>query len=135
MRYKKTTRAADRPRKLASLPDRKSVLVVDDDADQRELLSELLALDGYRVSCAENGKAALEQLRKTAIAPALILLDLAMPIMDGRAFMQRFRRRKRKIPVLVMTGEDSPAVAGATVVLNKPVKPAALLSCIKQFLA
>ena len=135
MRCKKLKTAADSLGKLTPIADPKSVLIVEDNTDQRELLSELLALNGYRVSCAENGKDALEKLRKIPIPPALILLDLMMPIMDGWAFMRRFRRRKAKIPVLVMTGEDSPTVAGAAAILNKPVKPTALLSFLKQFLA
>jgi len=135
MRCKKLKKAADSLGKLAPIADPKSVLIVEDNTDQRELLSELLALNGYRVSCAENGKDALEKLRKIPIPPALILLDLMMPIMDGWAFMRRFRRRKAKIPVLVMTGEDSRTVAGAAAILSKPVKPTALLSFLKQFLA
>ncbi len=135
MRYKKLKEESDSRAKLRCLADSKSVLVVEDNTDQRELLSELLRLNGYRVSSAENGKEALEQLDTTPIPPALILLDLSMPIMDGRAFLQRFRRRNCKIPVLVMTGEDYPAVAGAAAVLNKPVAASALLSFIKQCLS
>ena len=136
MRYKKLKEESDSRRaKLRCLADPKSVLVVEDNTDQRELLSELLALNGYRVSSAENGKEALEQLDTTPTPPALILLDLSMPIMDGRAFLQRFRQRNSKIPVLVMTGEEFPAVAGAAAVLNKPVAASALLSFIKQCLS
>ena len=135
MRFKKLKEESDSRAKLRCLADPKSVLVVEDNTDQRELLSELLALNGYRVSSAENGKVALEQLDRTPIPPALILLDLSMPIMDGRAFLKRFRRRNPKIPVLVMTGEDYPAVAGAAAVLNKPVAASALLSFIKQCLS
>ena len=135
MRFKKLKEESDSRAKLRCLADSKSVLVVEDNTDQRELLSELLALNGYRVSSAENGKVALEQLDTTPIPPALILLDLSMPIMDGRAFLKRFRRRNPKIPVLVMTGEDYPAVAGAAAVLNKPVAASALLSFIKQCLS
>ncbi len=135
MRYKKLKEESDSRAKLRCLADPKSVLVVEDNTDQREVLSELLALNGYRVSSAENGKVALEQLDTTPIPPALILLDLSMPIMDGRAFLKRFRRRNPKIPVLVMTGEDYPAVAGAAAVLNKPVAASALLSFIKQCLS
>ncbi len=135
MRYKTLKEESDSRAKLRCLADSKSVLVVEDNTDQRELLSELLALNGYRVSSAENGKEALEQLDTTPTPPALILLDLSMPIMDGRAFLKRFRRRNPKIPVLVMTGEDYPAVAGAAAVLNKPVAASALLSFIKQCLS
>jgi len=135
MRSKKLKEEADSRTNLRVLADPKSVLVVEDNTDQRELLSELLALNGYRVSSAGNGKEALEQLDTTPIPPGLILLDLSMPLMDGRAFLQRFHRRNPKIPVLVMTGEDSPAVAGAAAVLNKPVEARALFSFIKQCLS
>ncbi len=135
MRFKKLKEESDSRAKLRCLADSKSVLVVEDNTDQRELLSELLALNGYRVSSAENGKEALEQLDTTPTPPALILLDLSMPIMDGRAFLQRFRQRNSKIPVLVMTGEDFPAVAGAAAVLSKPLEASALLSFIKQCLS
>jgi DNA-binding NtrC family response regulator len=134
MRSKELKEAADCRGELVPLADSQSVLIVDGDIDQRESLRELLALNGYRVSCAENGKDALDKLSNTPIPPALIILDLTMPIMDGRAFMQRFRPRKPKTPVLVMTGEDCGAVTGAAAVLNKPVRPTALLSFIKQFL-
>jgi len=134
MRSKELKGAANCRGELVPIADSKSVLIVEDDIDQRESLSELLALNGYRVSCAENGKDALAKLNNTPIPPALIILDLTMPIMDGRAFMQRFRPRKPQTPVLVMTGEDCPAVTSATAVLNKPVWPTALLSFIKQFL-
>jgi len=122
-------------RRPGSIAEARSVLIVEDDIDQRESLSELLALNGYLVSCAENGKDALDKLSKAPIPPALILLDLTMPVMDGWAFMRRFRPHKRRIPVLVMTAEDSPSVPGAAAVLNKPFKPAALLSCLEQFLS
>jgi CheY-like chemotaxis protein len=129
MRYKKLQEEADSRANLRVLADPKSILVGEDNADQREVLSELLALNGYRVSSAENGKEALEQLDTTSTPPALVLLDLSMPIMDGRAFLQRFRWRNSKIPVLVMTGEDSPAAADHSADLDdlfrrpEPIQP------------
>lgn len=91
MRYKKLKAEADSRANFRVLADPKSILIVEDNTDQRELLSELLALNGYWVSSADNGKEALEQLDETLIPPALILLDLSMPIVDGRAFLQRLR--------------------------------------------
>ncbi len=79
------------------------VLVVDDDRDIRESLTELLELENYRVASARHGAEALELAR--AERPALILLDLFMPVMDG----EEFRRRQREdpelsaIPVVVMS--------------------------------
>jgi len=74
---------------------RRHVLVVDDDRDIRETLQELLEQEGYEVETAPNGLEALAVARSDR--PALILLDLFMPIMDGLAF----RRAQLEDPELV----------------------------------
>jgi CheY-like chemotaxis protein len=80
-----------------------SVLVIDDDEDIREILSEILVRAGYSVVGASNGAEALRVLE--TVLPCLILLDLNMPIMDGF----EFRRRQRldpaleRIPTVVMS--------------------------------
>jgi CheY-like chemotaxis protein len=82
------------------------VLVVEDDPGNRELLVRMLEKDGYLVSGAENGSVALECVAKEL--PALILLDLMMPVMDGFAFLEALRQRPdfSKIPVVVVTAKD-----------------------------
>jgi CheY-like chemotaxis protein len=83
------------------------VLVVDDDADSRMLMAELLTFEGYRVATASNGREALNQL--SAEAPSVILLDLEMPVMDGRSFRQRQLQMPgplRSVPVIVCSGSD-----------------------------
>ncbi len=60
------------------------ILVVDDDLDACEALSEFLKLNGYNVACAENGQIALAEIRTRPVPPALILLDMLMPVMDGQ---------------------------------------------------
>jgi CheY-like chemotaxis protein len=82
------------------------VLVVDDDATVRQLLRRMLEPEGYTVVEAENGRAALERLREGP--PALILLDLMMPEMDGFEFLTEFRRNEgwRTIPIVVITAKD-----------------------------
>ena len=74
MRYKKLKEEGDSRAKLRCLADPKSVLIVEDNTDQRELLSELLALNGYRVSSADNGKEALEQVDTSPVSPAYLRL-------------------------------------------------------------
>jgi CheY-like chemotaxis protein len=71
------------------------ILVVDDDAELRRALAEVLTDVGYVVSCAPNGEEALRELRR-APAPDAIVLDLAMPVMDGWTF----RARQRSDPAL-----------------------------------
>jgi len=102
------------------------ILLVEDNRDLREALGAVLEDAGYDVAFAPNGKAALDLLRK-GVAPAVILLDLAMPVMSGWAF----RRRQAAdpalaaIPVIVLSADpraaslaDSPGIRD---VLAKPV--------------
>jgi CheY-like chemotaxis protein len=79
------------------------VLIVDDDDDSRIMLATLLTVDGYRVITASNGAQALDQARLHH--PCLILLDLTMPVMDGRTFRERqlADRAIRDIPVALVT--------------------------------
>ena len=83
-----------------------SVLLVEDDASNREMLRRTLEKEGWKVLEAENGRLGLE--RVAAEVPALILLDLMMPEMDGFAFMQELRQRPdcRQVPVIVITAKD-----------------------------
>jgi CheY-like chemotaxis protein len=84
--------------------DRK-ILVVDDDADNRELLVELLALSGYSAVAAENGVEALTHL-DAGLAPDLVLTDLTMPLMSGWDLCETLKKSKawRSIPVIVLCG-------------------------------
>jgi CheY-like chemotaxis protein len=83
-----------------------SVLIVEDDEQAREMLRRALSKEGWQVLEAGNGRMALERLN--GLVPALILLDLMMPEMDGFEFMQQLRQRPdcRLVPVLVITAKD-----------------------------
>lgn len=70
------------------------VLIVEDDADIRETLGELLRTEGYETAAAANGLEALAAARR--VPPDLIVLDLMMPVMDG----WKFRAEQRQDPVL-----------------------------------
>lgn len=103
----------------------KSVLIIDDDPDIRELLGEFLTGQGFVVHLARDGRHALQLLAKIE-APDVILLDYLMPGMSGSAFLDRKRRnsRIRCIPVVVLSGwtrEWTPARLDAVEVLSKPV--------------
>ena len=82
---------------------RKSILVVDDDADASEIVRRLLELDGWSVQTASNGREALEVLQKDT--PALIVVDLVMPVMDGFSLMEHLQASAelRDIPTLVVS--------------------------------
>jgi CheY-like chemotaxis protein len=81
------------------------VLIVEDDGELRELLRVALEGDGYRVSTVPNGRAALTHLRSTADT-CIIVLDLKLPVMDGRTFRaaQCRDRSLAWIPVVVLSG-------------------------------
>jgi CheY-like chemotaxis protein len=82
---------------------RKSILVVDDDADASEIVRRLFELDGWSVQTASNGREALEVLQKDT--PALIVVDLVMPVMDGFSLMEHLQASAdlRDIPTLVVS--------------------------------
>ncbi len=89
----------------------KTILVVDDKAGVRQLLSEYLAGQGFKVVTATNGREALYAARHET--PDAILLDIMMPEMDGYEFLQQYRR-ERSVPVIIITAreEESDAVLG-----------------------
>jgi len=83
-----------------------TVLVVEDDADTRDMLQRLLTRENWAVTEATNGRVALERMAESQ--PELILLDLMMPEMDGFAFLEALRQQDawRSIPVVVVTAID-----------------------------
>jgi signal transduction histidine kinase/CheY-like chemotaxis protein len=91
---------------LGSDTQNQKVLVIDDDKDVRELLSRLLKDAGYRPIDARDGK---EGLERTKDEPALIILDLEMPRMDGFEFLDNYIKdvpEDKRAPVLVFSGKD-----------------------------
>jgi len=108
------------------------VLVVDDEPMVRETLGQVLSDEGYVVDLAVDGESALERIR--AAKPDAILLDLMMPGMNGRQFLQALREDKHwdSIPVLIMTAvhglEVNLATLGASEVVEKPFNVDELLN-------
>jgi two-component system, OmpR family, response regulator MprA len=116
-----------------------NLLVVEDDRDVRESLLRVLSDVGYRARGVADGQAALDELRRPGAAyPALMLLDLRMPRMDGRRLQEEIARDPAlagaHIPVIVLSADSrqsiEPPVPGAVAVLAKPVRLERLLSLI-----
>lgn len=83
----------------------KTVLVVDDEANQRELYAEELKLEGYNVLCAANGREALEAVRTQS--PDLVILDINMPGMDGLDTLNQLLEINARLPVIINTAYAS----------------------------
>ena len=100
------TRLSGLLREYCPTPGDRPILIVEDDEISRHLLRRNLEREGYPVMLAEDGRAALDQIRLRL--PALILLDLMMPEMDGFAFAQAAREQKdlRDVPIIVLTAKD-----------------------------
>jgi CheY-like chemotaxis protein len=117
-----------------------AVLVVDDDLDIREALSEILADRGFQVSCAANGREALTLLRSTTDPPSVILLDLMMPILDGYGFLEEHRNdvSLAVIPVAIITaghGVDRARIGEVTPIVSKPINMTRLFSVLDDLCA
>jgi CheY-like chemotaxis protein len=118
-------------------PQVKTILVVDDDPEERESMSFFLDAKGYSVVEAENGQEALEVLKRIRRLPCLVVLDLFMPVLNGREFLKRLAQDPvlRDIPVIVVSGNDNfdGPLEGVAAYLRKPVKPDRLVEIVDQY--
>jgi two-component system phosphate regulon response regulator OmpR len=122
-----------------AVPDDAHVLVVDDDARLRTLLSRYLAENGFRVTTAENAGEARDKLR--FMNPDLLVLDVMMPDESGLTLTESLRRdHPGQVPVLLLTARGSPEdriagfEAGADDYLGKPFDPRELVLRIRAML-
>lgn len=110
------------------------VLIVEDDADLREAIAEVMELSGYRARCAADGHEALRVLRAGDEQPLAILLDLMMPRMSGPELLAVLHADDAlgRIPVVVITASTHIDLdgLGARAVLRKPVAIPALLQTL-----
>jgi CheY-like chemotaxis protein len=116
------------------------ILVVDDDRDIRDSLVELLTDHGFPAIGAGNGVEALEILRTRASPPSLILLDLMMPVMNGREFRERQLESPAlsAIPVIVISAYsdvEQQARALALDHLRKPLAMRPLIDAVRRHCA
>lgn len=110
------------------------IFVVDDNTAIRELFRTLLETEGYAVTEATDGQHALELLAKGAL-PALILLDMNMPVLNGKDFMLRLKMTPSlsKIPVIVVAAiEASDVPPGAAHFFRKPADLDELLAVVSK---
>jgi CheY-like chemotaxis protein len=113
------------------------ILIVEDDADLREMMAQLLSLEGFQAATVANGSEALQYLHNGHVKPDVILLDLMMPVMDG----WEFRRKQQAdpafadVPVIVLSALDQSRAADvqAEAFLKKPLDFDRLLQLVRQY--
>jgi CheY-like chemotaxis protein len=112
----------------------KRVLVVDDDADMRRAIKEVLVDQGLRVDIAGDGREALDRARDAE--PALVILDITLPLVDGYTVADELRQRFGVLPILAITADGrAPQKArrvGAYAYLRKPFELDDLLAIVAR---
>jgi CheY-like chemotaxis protein len=115
------------------------ILLIDDNRESCDALAEFLSRQGHAVQCAANGSEGLRLLADSKTRPALILLDLEMPVLDGWGFLAERSKDPilTDVPAVIMSGYGDVAQkakeAGAVAVVRKPIHPQALLRLIEHF--
>jgi CheY-like chemotaxis protein len=112
------------------------ILVVEDDDELRDALSDMLAAHGYRLHTAADGQEALRLLTRKTIRPALIILDVMMPVMDGLTLLDKLGEDPSlaTIPVVVLSAQSQHGTAFPTSVvgvLGKPLELPELLEVVR----
>ena|SRR5579864_3850102 len=120
----------------ASMAPNERVLVVEDQDDIRELVALVLRNEGYCVATADNGVVALEEVERKPFA--VVLLDMRMPVMDGWAFADAYRKRPGPhAPIVVLTAAQDAAARAAQIradaYLGKPFELEDLLSVVARY--
>lgn len=110
----------------------KRVLIVEDERDLLDSLQEFFEDEGFAVQTANNGAEALSLLDAEEL-PQVVLLDLAMPVLDGNQLYARMRAEPRlaSIPVIVSTSDPSRAPSGV-LIMKKPVNLNSLLGAVQS---
>lgn len=115
-----------------------AILVADDEPSIRELLQDILELDGARVYLARTGQEALSMIERCN--PDLAILDIQMPPPDGLAILQQLRGKGNNVPVLIITAHDVSGLAlqvlqrGANDYVTKPFDPDKILLAVSRVL-
>lgn len=111
------------------------ILVVDDDEDVLAVEREILGQHGFRVVTARDGDDALRAMDEEA--PLVVVLDIQMPGLDGRAFARNLRERLRHVPLVVVTAAADPRAeadrCNAEAYLPKPFDPDDLVRVVRRF--
>jgi CheY-like chemotaxis protein len=133
------TTAGGRGERMPARSRSKTVLIVEDDPDIREVLEEMIDAGGHAVVTATNGAEGLAALAQVD-PPALVLLDLMMPVMSGFAFLEELARRKDRAGDKVLlisaneTVERAAQLPGVVGYVKKPFDLDEVLALVEKYL-
>jgi two-component system, chemotaxis family, sensor histidine kinase and response regulator PixL len=119
---------------------KRTILVVDDEGDERSLMASLLERHDYVVESAANGQEAIDRLHSGLPLPDMVLLDLNMPVMDGWQFLALVAADTslRQLPVIIISGSptvpDSSATPPNASFMAKPIRPPMILKLMEEML-
>lgn len=125
------SRPATRAAAVPTAPPRRPILLVEDEPSLREILAHVLEQEGYRVVTAANGQEALQLVQREA--PALVITDLMMPVLDGHELLERLDILLPSTPVVVLSELERPRLRvrlNVIRVMRKPVTLDALLQVV-----
>jgi two-component system, response regulator, stage 0 sporulation protein F len=118
---------------------KREILVVDDEIGIRLLLEDLLGSEGFKIHTAQNGKEAIEMVKKHTID--LMMIDYKLPIMDGIEVVKQLEKENKQIDTIIMSGlaenlrEHTYELTSVKQVLSKPFDVLAVRDYIKELLA
>jgi CheY-like chemotaxis protein len=114
---------------------KRKILIIEDDRDIRVAIAELLESEGFDVLEAENGKVGLDLLLQGEV-PHLVFLDMMMPVMNGREFLNHILQLPQlsKIPIVVFSAiADVPNTQGAVAFIKKPADIETILTMVEKY--
>ena len=116
------------------LPEKKRILLADDDADVLLGIRDRLESFGFQVTTVSNGREAVEEMNRGGYA--MVIMDVTMPEMDGIAALRMIRLRQPETPVIIITSNVENAMAslaeGARAYLLKPIDPERLRATVDR---
>ena len=119
----------------------KHILIVDDDEMMRSFMKQLLQINHFRITEAENGKAGLKKFRQDT--PDLVITDIIMPEMEGITFIRELRANNENVPIIAMTGNvhgrmdellGISSELGANEILSKPIESKVFLAAVNKLI-
>jgi twitching motility two-component system response regulator PilG len=140
MQRKAAAEAAAREKAEQERARQPVVLVVDDSPTIRKLVAMTMEKNGYQVVVAADGYEAVDRIRDRGV-PALILLDITMPGMDGYQLCKLLRQNRdtAKVPIVMLSGKDGffskirGRMAGSTEYITKPFQPETLVKVVAKY--